>query len=55
MKILAIAKVDPQTTLEKIQPHLEAEVKHAWKLYKAGTVREIHLTLLSRPQIDQNK
>ena len=42
MKILAIAKVDPQTTLEKIQPHLEAEVKHAWKLYKEGTVREMY-------------
>jgi hypothetical protein len=42
MKILAIAKVDPQTTLEKIQPHLEAEVKHAWKLYKEGTLRELY-------------
>lgn len=42
MKILAIAKVDPQTTLEKIRPHLEAEVKHAWKLYKEGTVREMY-------------
>lgn len=42
MKILAIAKVDPQTTLEKIQPHLEAEVKHAWKLYAEGTVREMY-------------
>ena len=42
MKILAIAKVDPQTTLEKIQPHLEAEVKHAWKLFKEGTVREMY-------------
>lgn len=42
MKILAIAKVDHQTTLEKIQPHLEAEVKHAWKLYKEGTVREMY-------------
>jgi len=42
MKILAIAKVDPQTTLEKIQPHLEAEVKHAWKLYKEGAVREMY-------------
>jgi hypothetical protein len=42
MKILAIAKVDPQTTLEKIQPHLEAEVKLAWKLYKEGTVREMY-------------
>jgi hypothetical protein len=42
MKILAIAKVDPQTTLEKIQPHLEAEVKYAWKLYKEGAVREMY-------------
>jgi hypothetical protein len=42
MKILAIAKVDPQTTPEKIQPHLEAEVRHAWKLYKEGTVREMY-------------
>jgi hypothetical protein len=42
MKILAIAKVDPQTTIEKIRPYLEAEVKHAWKLYKEGTVREMY-------------
>lgn len=42
MKILAIARVDPQTTLEKIQPHLEAEVRHAWKLYKEGIVREMY-------------
>ncbi len=42
MKILAIAKVDPQTTLEKIQPYLEAEVKHAWRLYKEGSVREMY-------------
>ncbi len=42
MKILAIAKVDPQTTIENIQPHLEAEVRHAWKLYKESTVREMY-------------
>lgn len=42
MKILAIAEVDPETTPEKIRPHLEAEVKHAWKLYKEGTVREMY-------------
>jgi hypothetical protein len=42
MKILAIAKVSPQTTLENMQPHLEAEVKHAWTLYKNGTVREMY-------------
>lgn len=43
MKILAIAKVDPQTTLDKIKSHLEAEVKHAWKLYKDGIVREMYI------------
>jgi hypothetical protein len=42
MKILAIARVDPQTTPAKMQPHLEAEVKHAWKLYKEGTLREMY-------------
>jgi hypothetical protein len=42
MKILAIAKVDQETTLEKIQPHMEAEVKCAWKLYKEGPVREMY-------------
>lgn len=42
MKIIAIANVDPQTTIEKIQPHLEAEVKHAWKLYNEGFVREMY-------------
>ena len=42
MKILAMAKVDPQTTLEKRQRHLEAEVKYAWKLYKEGTFREMY-------------
>jgi hypothetical protein len=42
MKILAIAKVDPQTTPEMIKPFLEAEVQHAWKLYNEGTVREMY-------------
>lgn len=42
MKILAIARVDPLTTPEKIRPLLEAEVKAAWKLYKAGPVRETY-------------
>jgi hypothetical protein len=42
MKILAIAKVDPETTPDKIRPHLEAEVKCAWQLYKEGTVREMY-------------
>ena len=42
MKILAIAKIAPQTTFEKIKPYLEAEVKYAWKLYKEGIVREMY-------------
>ncbi len=42
MKILAVAKVAPQTTPEKIKPYLEAEVKCAWKLYKEGPVREMY-------------
>ena len=42
MKILAIARVDAQTTHEKIRPHLEAEVVQAWKMYKDGTCREMY-------------
>jgi uncharacterized protein YciI len=42
MMILAIARVDPQTTLEKLQPHLEAETKHAWQLYSDGVFREVY-------------
>jgi hypothetical protein len=42
MKILAIAKVDPNATPEKFQCHLEAEVRHAWKLHKEGACREMY-------------
>jgi hypothetical protein len=42
MKILAIARVDPQATLERIQPFLEAEVKLAWQCYKDGSIREMY-------------
>ncbi len=42
MKCLAIARVEPNTTPEKIQPHLGAEVQHAWRLYKEGTLREMY-------------
>ena len=42
MKILAITRVSPQTTPEKIRPHLEAEVRCAWSLYKEGPVREMY-------------
>jgi hypothetical protein len=42
VKILAIARVDPQTTPEKMQPQFEAETRHAWKLYREGTIREMY-------------
>ncbi len=42
MKVLAIAKVDPKTTPTKMQPYLEEEVRHAWKLYREGTLREMY-------------
>ena len=42
MKVLAIARVDPRTTLETIQPYLAEEVTYAWELYKAGTLRELY-------------
>lgn len=42
MKILAIAEVDPKTTPEKIQSSLDEETRHAWKLYKEGTIREMY-------------
>jgi hypothetical protein len=42
MKILAVAKIDPRTTPQTMQPHLDAEVRYAWKLYKEGIVREMY-------------
>ncbi len=32
----------PNATQDNIKPHLEAEIKYAWNLYKKGIVREIH-------------
>jgi hypothetical protein len=42
MKILAIARIDPRATPERIQPHMAAEVKVAWALYREGIVRELY-------------
>lgn len=42
MRILAIAKVDPRTTPQSMQPHIEAEVRHAWKLYREGALFEMY-------------
>lgn len=40
MKILAIDKFLPGTTMETVQPYLQDEMKISWKHYKEGTVRE---------------
>jgi hypothetical protein len=42
MKILAMDKLLPGITLEKVQPHLQAESKHAWQLYARGIFRELY-------------
>lgn len=42
MKIFAIDKLLPGATLEKIQPFLKEEARHAWKLHKEGYLRELH-------------
>lgn len=42
MKILAVARVDPQATPERIRPQLAAETRHAWQLYREGVIREMY-------------
>lgn len=42
MKILAIDKLLPGTTMENIQPHLKDEMKVAWDHYKIGKMREMY-------------
>jgi hypothetical protein len=42
MKILAIEKEYDGKTVEDFQPHLEAEARQVWKLYKTGVIREIY-------------
>jgi hypothetical protein len=42
MKILAIEKEYDGKTAEDFQPHLEAEARQVWKLYKRGVIREIY-------------
>ena len=42
MKILAIEKEYDGKTVEDFQPHLEAEARQVWKLYKKGVIREIY-------------
>ena len=42
MKILAIEKDVPGVSQSQFGPHLKAEAKRAWELYKAGIFREIY-------------
>ena len=42
MKILAIEKEYDGKTVEEFQPHLEAEARQVWELYKKGVIREIY-------------
>lgn len=42
MKILALEKELPNATPERFNPHLYAEARQVWKLYEAGTLREIY-------------
>ena len=42
MKILAIEKEFDGKKAEDFQPHLEAEARQVWELYKKGVIREIY-------------
>lgn len=42
MKLLCLDVPQPGATLEKYQPHMSNEARHAWQLYKTGIVRDIY-------------
>jgi hypothetical protein len=42
MKILALEKELPGVTAEQFKPHLRAEAACVWKLYQAGSLRELY-------------
>ena len=42
MKLLCLDIPQPGASLEKYQPHLLNEARHAWQLYKGGIVRDIY-------------
>ena len=42
MKLLCLDVPQPGATLEQYAPHLEAEVRHGWELYKNGFTRDIY-------------
>ena len=43
MKILAIDRLNPGVTFEKIAPLLKDEAVHAWQLYSKGVFRELYM------------
>ena len=42
MKMLCLDIPQPGATMEKYQPHMQNEARHAWRVYKQGFVREIY-------------
>ena len=42
VKLLALEIEEPGTTPEAFHPHLEAEARAVWELYRAGVVREAY-------------
>lgn len=42
MKLLCLDIPQPGAGLEKYQPHMVAEARHAWHLYKNGIVRDFY-------------
>ncbi|WP_066726229.1 superoxide dismutase [Sphingomonas pituitosa] len=42
MKFLCLDVPQPGATMEKYQPHMVAEARHAWQLYKDGIIRDIN-------------
>ncbi|MYM91763.1 superoxide dismutase [Rugamonas sp. FT82W] len=42
MKLLCLDIPQPGATPDQYQPHLLAEARHGWQLYKNGIVRDIY-------------
>lgn len=42
MMLLCLDVPQPGATLEKYQPHLANETRHAWQMYRGGIIRDIY-------------
>ena len=42
MKLLCLDVPQPSASLEKYQPHMQDEARHAWQMYKVGIIRDIY-------------